>query len=81
MDDTLLTAQEVADLLRLNVDTIYRLVQREGLPAAKIGGQWRFGGVEVLEWVQGKRGENTHAISRKAQEEDTQGCGAAQGRV
>ncbi len=81
MDDTLLTAQEIADLLRLNVDTIYRLVQREGLPAAKIGGQWRFEAVEVLGWVQGKREENTHAISRQAQEEDTPGRGAAQGLV
>ncbi len=81
MDDTLLTAQEVADLLRLNVDTIYRLVQREGLPAAKIGGQWRFGVAEVRGWVRGKRGGNTQVLSRKSQEEDTSGRGAAQGLV
>ncbi len=81
MDHTLLTAREVADLLRLNVETIYRLVQRDGLPAAKIGGQWRFGAVEVRGWVRGKRGENAHAISKQAQEEDTPGRGAAQGLV
>ncbi len=71
MDHTLLTTQEVADLLRLNVETIYRLVQREGLPAAKIGGQWRFWAAEVRGWVRGKRGDNTQAISRKSQGEDT----------
>ncbi len=77
MDHTLLTAREVADLLRLNVDTIYKLVQREGLPAVKIGGQWRFWAAEVRGWVRGQRGGNTQALSRKSQEEDTQGRGSA----
>ncbi len=77
MDRTLLTAREVADLLRLNVDTIYKLVQREGLPAVKIGGQWRFWAAEVRGWVRGQRGDNTHALSRKSRKEDTQGRGSA----
>ena len=77
MDHTLLTAREVADLLRLNVDTIYKLVQREGLPAVKIGGQWRFWAAEVRGWVRGQRGDNTQALSRKSRKEDTQGRGSA----
>ena len=36
------TTAEVADLLRLNVDTVYALIAKRDLPASKIGGQWRF---------------------------------------
>jgi excisionase family DNA binding protein len=42
MSDSFLTASEVAELLRLNVETVYALAQKGELPGAKIGGQWRF---------------------------------------
>ena len=49
--DEILTASEVASLLKLNVETIYTLIASQGLPAAKIGGQWRFIRSEVHEWL------------------------------
>ncbi len=51
MTDSLITAAEVAKILNLNTETVYRLVAQEGLPASKIGGQWRFQTSRVLAWV------------------------------
>jgi excisionase family DNA binding protein len=38
----LLTTKEVAEYLRVNPYTIYRLVSQKKLPAFKVGSQWRF---------------------------------------
>lgn len=50
-----LTANEVADWLKLNVDTVYTLIRQDGLPAYKLGGQWRFREPEVREWADARR--------------------------
>jgi excisionase family DNA binding protein len=41
MDDTLLTAAEVADRLRVSTMTIYRLIRRGELPAVRVGRNYR----------------------------------------
>ena len=51
MTATLLTASEVAQLLKLNIETVYTMIRENGLPAAKIRGQWRFIEVDVQRWV------------------------------
>lgn len=38
----LMTLEEVADYLRVNKKTIYRLLERRSIPATKVGRQWRF---------------------------------------
>ena len=50
MSETFLTAAEVAQLLKLNVETVYRLIDQQGLPAARIGHQWRFEEGQVRQW-------------------------------
>ena len=40
--DEILTAQDVATLLRLEVTTIYALAKSGDLPGFKIGSSWRF---------------------------------------
>lgn len=50
MSAPLLTAVEVAELLKLNVETVYALIRKDRLPAAKIGGQWRFSEEKVRAW-------------------------------
>jgi len=52
MPEPLLTASEVAALLKLNVETVYTLITTRGLPAAKIGGRWRFEEARVRAWVE-----------------------------
>jgi excisionase family DNA binding protein len=36
-----MTVAEVARYLRVNQATVYRLIREEGLPAVKVGNQWR----------------------------------------
>ena len=52
MPEALLTAAEVAELLKLHVETVYALIAKAGLPAAKIGGQWRFEEARLRAWIE-----------------------------
>ena len=38
----LLTVTEVAELLRINKSTVYRIAKQGRLPATRVGRQWRF---------------------------------------
>ena len=38
----MLTVAEVADLLRINKSTVYRMAKQGRLPATRVGRQWRF---------------------------------------
>ena len=40
--DEIMTAREVADLLKMPVSTIYQLARRGDLPARRLGRTWRF---------------------------------------
>ena len=40
--DDIMTLKEVAKYLGLHVMTVYKLTREGRVPAAKIGGQWRF---------------------------------------
>jgi excisionase family DNA binding protein len=54
MPDLLLTTHEVAEVLRVHPKHVYRLLKR-GLPARRVGSEWRFSRDEVLAWSGGKR--------------------------
>ncbi len=45
----LLRSAEVASLLRVHPKQVYRLIEK-GLPARRVGSEWRFLRAEVLEW-------------------------------
>ncbi len=47
----LMTLQEVAAYLRVTEKTIYRLLGRRGIPATKVGRQWRFDRALINEWL------------------------------
>jgi putative molybdopterin biosynthesis protein len=53
MADPLLTTEEVAGLLRVHPKHVYRLL-RKGLPAHRVGGEWRFDRGDVLAWAGGR---------------------------
>ena len=40
--DKLLTANELADFLRIHRSTVYRLLRSGQLPAFRVGNDWRF---------------------------------------
>ena len=46
-----LTPPEVLARLRVNVKTFYRLIARGGLPAVRIGGQWRVRPHDLESWL------------------------------
>lgn len=53
MNSEVLTVQEVADYLRIDIRTVYRLAKRGDIPCIKIGRQWRFNRDEIKDLVSG----------------------------
>ncbi len=57
--ESLLTANEVAKLLRLSTQTLYKMVDEGTIPAVKVGSQWRFDRSSVSGWLSNQR-SNDH---------------------
>jgi len=52
MSDEILTIREMADLLKINEKTAYRLAADGKIPGFKVGGSWRFDRQEIAKWIQ-----------------------------
>lgn len=65
MSTRFLTARQVAELFQLNVETVYDLIARDGLPATKLGGSWRFDESELCAWFRTQR-----SATRRSADED-----------
>jgi excisionase family DNA binding protein len=50
--EQIMTLREVARYLGLHVMTVYKLTREGRVPAAKIGGQWRFKRDVLDEWLE-----------------------------
>lgn len=59
--DEILTAQECADLLKLNIKTVYNLLTETREPgkiyARKVGREWRIMRKEVMDFLEGDTAE------------------------
>jgi excisionase family DNA binding protein len=51
MTDRWLSINEISLYLGVSSDTIYKWIEKKGLPAHKIGRLWKFKKEEVDEWV------------------------------
>jgi excisionase family DNA binding protein len=51
MNDQVLTVREVADYLKVNERTIYRLATEGEIPAFRVGASWRFRKEDVETWI------------------------------
>lgn len=51
MNSEVLTVQEVANYLRVDIRTVYRLAKRGDIPCIKIGRQWRFNRDDIRDLV------------------------------
>jgi excisionase family DNA binding protein len=49
--DKVMTVREVAQFLRVHQTTIYRLLRTDGIPAFKVGSDWRFSQQAVEAWM------------------------------
>jgi excisionase family DNA binding protein len=52
MDTDILTIQEVAQYLKLNEKTAYRLASEKKIPGFKVGGSWRFKRDDINSWIE-----------------------------
>jgi excisionase family DNA binding protein len=64
----MLTAAQVAKMLKLRVETVYRHARLGRLPAIRVGGAWRFSEDELRRWL-GNGGESG-ARRRRARSPD-----------
>jgi len=51
MQQVLLTTEQVANYLKIDKFTVYRLVAQKKLPAFKVGNQWRFKRTLLEAWL------------------------------
>ncbi|WP_086134582.1 methylation-associated defense system helix-turn-helix domain-containing protein MAD1 [Methylocaldum sp. SAD2] len=57
MNDEILTINEVAEYLKVNERTIYRLAANGEIPAFKVGNSWRFKRAELEAWIAAKQSD------------------------
>lgn len=51
MESEILTIKEVAEYLKVNERTIYRLANKAEIPALKVGNIWRFERIKIVDWM------------------------------
>lgn len=61
--EEILTASQVAALLKVHLRTVYNLARKGALPARKFGGGWRFSKNAILKMM--ARDEGTHSEGNK----------------
>jgi len=49
-DSKVMTVEEIAEYLRVHKSTVYRLLRRGGIPAFKLGSDWRFNIETINDW-------------------------------
>jgi excisionase family DNA binding protein len=54
MSDEILTIREMAELLKINEKTAYKLAAEGKIPGFKVGGSWRFERQEIASWIKRK---------------------------
>jgi len=57
-NDEIMTVAEVARYLKLKPQTIYKWAQDGAIPAAKLGGEWRFKRSVIDAWIDEKIAES-----------------------
>ena len=62
MSEDILTIREVADLLKINEKTVYKLAAAGKIPGVKVGGSWRFDRAGLLSWM--KTGGHVAVLDR-----------------
>lgn len=58
MENDIMTIKEVADYLKLNEKTAYRLTSEGKIPGFKVGGSWRFHKQDIDQWIEEKKRES-----------------------
>jgi len=59
-----MTAQEVADLLRVSYRVIIKMAKDNAIPAFMVAGQWRFSRSAILKWIDDISNEDYDPVMR-----------------
>ncbi len=51
MQENLLTTEQIAEYLKVDKFTVYRLVAKKKIPAFRVGNQWRFKRALIEAWL------------------------------
>jgi excisionase family DNA binding protein len=54
-----ITADELAEILRLNVKTVIKLAKEKTLPSMKIANQFRFSKEKLIEWIESEMNDSS----------------------
>lgn len=57
----LLTVKEVAALLRVSAQTLYKMLEHGDIPAVKVGSQWRFDRDKIRAWIEERAADPSDA--------------------
>lgn len=68
MAEPWVSVDDVAKHLGVVKDSVYRWIERKGLPARRIGRLWKFRLSEVDEWVRSGGTDPVEPTSKKGQE-------------
>jgi len=71
--DSVMTVPEVADYLRINQRTVYRLATDRKLPGFKVGTTWRFKRADIDNWIAAQA-----STASSASDAQSQGRGAVE---
>jgi excisionase family DNA binding protein len=59
MFENLMTVKEVAALLRVSPQTLYKMLEQRSIPAVKVGSQWRFDREQIRDWIRKQSGSGS----------------------
>ncbi len=66
----LLTVNEIAQMLRISENSIYRLIKQDKIPHHKINDQYRFSQTEIMEWATSHNKKIINGFSSKNSDND-----------
>lgn len=66
MTEDILTIRAVADLLKINEKTVYKLAADGKIPGFKVGGSWRFDRNTISKWIESGGASEPAEIARPA---------------
>lgn len=66
MSDPILTIKDVADYLKVNERTIYRLAASGELPGFKVGNSWRFKQSELEQYIAAQHNRTSFSEAMKS---------------
>ncbi len=68
MDDRWLSVDEICTHLGISRDTIYKWIDRKGMPAHRVGRLWKFKKAEIDDWVRAGGGAESKPAGANGEE-------------